>query len=177
MVLDRHSSAIPLRQLQSIYFTSVGRNTTLMFNVAAGDQGQLDPQELDLLRQFGAWYETCTGPTCCAINLCRGYDLGTRGGTRPGRWMTTCAPAGGGQRSDLGPAGSHATVAHRFPVISIREPIESGERATSYHVEIRQNGIWNRTPVDASGATIAGTVIGQRQLWQLGPRRWTPSRW
>ena len=41
--------------------------------------------------------------------------------------------------------------------------------ATAYHVELRQNGIWNRAPVDASGTTIAGTVIGQRQLWQLDP--------
>jgi hypothetical protein len=36
-------------------------------------------------------------------------------------------------------------------------------------VELKQNGIWNRAPVDVSGATIAGTVIGQRQLWQLAP--------
>ena len=36
-------------------------------------------------------------------------------------------------------------------------------------VEIRQNGTWNRSPTDASGATIAGTVIGQRQLWQVNP--------
>ena len=56
-----------------------------------------------------------------------------------------------------------------FTVISIREPIESGERATAYHVELRQNGIWNRMPTDASGAPLAGTVIGERQLWQLDP--------
>jgi alpha-L-fucosidase len=54
-----------------------------------------------------------------------------------------------------------------FKVISIREPIELGERATGYHVELKRNGVWNRSPTDASGATIAGTVIGQRQLWQL----------
>jgi hypothetical protein len=56
-----------------------------------------------------------------------------------------------------------------FKVISIQEPIERGERATAYHVEIRQNGTWDRAPVDASGVTIAGTVIGERQLWQLNP--------
>jgi hypothetical protein len=54
-----------------------------------------------------------------------------------------------------------------FKVISIREPIELGERTTGYHVEIKQNGTWNKSPTDASGATIVGTVIGQRQLWQL----------
>ena len=54
-------------------------------------------------------------------------------------------------------------------MISIREPIELGERTTSYHVEIKQNGTWNKSPTDITGATVAGTVIGQRQLWQLPP--------
>jgi len=53
-----------------------------------------------------------------------------------------------------------------FKVLSIREPIELGERSTAYHVEIKQNGTWNRSK-DASGNEIKGTVIGQRQLWQL----------
>ena len=52
-------------------------------------------------------------------------------------------------------------------VLSIREPIELGERSTRYHVEIKQNGTWNTAPTDASGTKIQGTVIGQRQLWQL----------
>jgi hypothetical protein len=54
-----------------------------------------------------------------------------------------------------------------FNVISIREPIEIGERTTGYHVEIKQNGAWNTTPLTSSGTKIQGTVIGQRQLWQL----------
>jgi hypothetical protein len=52
-------------------------------------------------------------------------------------------------------------------VISIREPIELGERVTKYHVELKQNGTWNSAPTDASGAKIQGTVVGQRQLWKL----------
>jgi hypothetical protein len=38
---------------------------------------------------------------------------------------------------------------------------------TGYHLEIKQNGSWNRSPTDTSGAIVAGTVIGQRQLWRL----------
>lgn len=49
-------------------------------------------------------------------------------------------------------------------LISIREPIELGERTSSYHVELKQDGAWKTAPTDASGATIRGTVIGQRQL-------------
>jgi uncharacterized protein (UPF0333 family) len=52
-------------------------------------------------------------------------------------------------------------------LISIREAIELGERVTQYHVEIKQNGTWNAAPTDSSGAEVQGTVIGNRQLWQL----------
>jgi hypothetical protein len=52
-------------------------------------------------------------------------------------------------------------------LISIREVIELGERVTKYHVEIQQNGTWNTAPTDTSGTKIQGTVIGNRQLWQL----------
>ena len=51
-------------------------------------------------------------------------------------------------------------------VISIREPIQMGERVTKYHVEINQNGSWT-TPSDTHGTKVAGTVIGNRQLWQM----------
>jgi hypothetical protein len=33
--------------------------------------------------------------------------------------------------------------------------------------ELKQNGTWNRAVLDASGTQVQGTVIGQRQLWQL----------
>jgi len=52
-------------------------------------------------------------------------------------------------------------------LISIREAIELGERVKKYHVEIKQNGNWVTAPTDKSGAKIQGTVIGNRQLWQL----------
>jgi hypothetical protein len=54
-----------------------------------------------------------------------------------------------------------------FSLISIREPIELGERSTGYHVEIKQNGTWNKAPKDSSGNQLKGTVIGQRQLRRL----------
>jgi hypothetical protein len=36
-----------------------------------------------------------------------------------------------------------------------------------YHVEIKQNGAWVTSPTDKDGTKIQGTVIGNRQLWQL----------
>lgn len=165
------SSVIPLSQMQSIYFTTVGRNTTLMLNVAPATTGLLDQEDLDLLSQFGTWH--------------RGLYRTNLLSAQPVVADTTWAGAGFESSRALDDdlctswvADSAATSARlevtprspiTFTVLSIREPIESGERATAYHVELRQNGIWNRAPSDASGATIAGTVIGQRQLWQLGP--------
>lgn len=52
-------------------------------------------------------------------------------------------------------------------LLSIREAIEIGERVKGYHVEFKQNGTWNAAPTDKSGTQIKGTVIGQRQLWQV----------
>jgi alpha-L-fucosidase len=162
---------ISLSQLQSIYFTTVGMNTTLVFNVPPSPTGQFDAQEVQLLRDFGAWYAslyrtnlvhaqpiaadtTWAGPGFDAANavdddICTSWAAAS--GTTSGRLEVT-------PRSPV-----------TFKIISIREPIERGERATAYHVEIKQNGVWDRAPVDAAGTTISGTVIGQRQLWELDP--------
>lgn len=165
------SSVISLGQMQSIYFTTVGRNTTLMFNVAPSTTGLLDAQDLDLLAQFGAWYESLY-----RTNLLRDQPV-----VADTTWAAPGFEAARALDDDLctsWAADGAATSARlevtprspiTFTVISIREPIESGERTTAYHVELRQNGSWNRAPVDASGTPIAGTVIGQRQLWQLAP--------
>jgi alpha-L-fucosidase len=165
------SSAIRLSELKPIYFTSVGRNTTLMLNISPATNGLLDPDELDLLRQFGTWQEDLY-----RTNLLRDQPI-----VADTTWASAGFAATRALDDDLctsWAAASDATSARlevtprspiTFTVISIREPIESGERATAYHVELRQNGIWNTTPTDASGVTMAGTVIGERQLWQLDP--------
>jgi alpha-L-fucosidase len=162
---------ISLGQLQSIYFTSVGRNTTLVFNVPPSNTGQFDSQEIQLLRNFGDWY----------ASLYRTNRLQAQPITADSTWANPGFDAAKAVDDDLctsWAAASGATTARleitprapiMFKVISIREPIERGERATAYHVEIRRNGSWDRAPLDASGSPIAGAIIGQRQLWQLNP--------
>jgi len=164
-----NSSVIGLSDYQSTYLASVGMNTTLSVSVAPATTGQLDTPDVDLLRQFGSWYASLY-----KINLVQG-QLASADTTwaSPGfdaakavdgdvctYWAAASGKTSG--RLEVTPAS-----AVTFKVISIREPIELGERATAYHVEIKQNGSWNKTPTDVSGATIAGTVIGQRQLWQV----------
>ena len=165
------SSVIPFSQLESIYFTSIGRNTTLVFNVPPATTGQFDTQDIDLLQQFGNWYAALY-----QTNLLHGQPI-----VADTTWASSGFDAAKAVDDDICTtwvAASDTTSARlevtprspiTFKVISIREPIEWGERTTAYHVEIRQNGNWNQTPTDASGTTIAGTVIGQRQLWQVNP--------
>jgi alpha-L-fucosidase len=164
-----NDSVISLGTLQSDYVTTVGRNTTLVVNVPPDRTGQLDAPDVELLRQFGTWYaalynnDLVQGKSVTADTTWEnpGFDAAK---AVDGNVCTYWAAANGRTfaRLEVTPGSQVA-----FKVISIREPIELGERTTAYHVELKQNGSWNKAPTDTSGATIAGTVIGQRQLWQL----------
>ncbi|HEY5958365.1 MAG TPA: alpha-L-fucosidase [Polyangiaceae bacterium] len=165
------TSVITLSQLQSAYFNSVGRNSTLVLNFPPATTGQFESPDLDLLRQFGSWYTSLY-----TTNLVRAEPV-----TADSTWANSgfeAAKALDGDICSYWAADSSKTSgrlevtpasAITFNLISIREPIELGERTTAYHVELKQNGAWNRTPSDISGTTLAGTVIGQRQLWQVNP--------
>jgi alpha-L-fucosidase len=164
-----NDSVISLANLQSIYFTSVGMNTTLVLNVPPATTGQLDGPDLDLLRQFGSWYGALY-----AANLIQGQPAsadstwGTPGFEPPKAVdgdLCTYWAAGAGQTAARLEVTPPAPVT--FSILSVREAIELGERVTGYHVEIKQNGAWNRSVTDTTGATVAGTVIGERQLWRL----------
>jgi len=166
-----NQSVISLSTLQSDYFNTVGRNTTLVVNVPPSRTGQFDAPDVDLLRQFAIWRASLY-----TTNLVHGQPLTVTADSTwesPGFDTTkavddnacTYWAAASGKTSARLEATLSSSIA--FTVISIREPIELGERTTAYHVEIRQNGTWNKAPTDISGTTIAGTVIGQRQLWQL----------
>jgi alpha-L-fucosidase len=165
-----NNSVISLGDLQSAYFNTVGMNTTLILNVPPATTGQHDTPDLDLLRQFGTWHSSLYN-----TNLVQGQPVAADSTWASPGFDAAMAVDGNlctywaaqearsSARLEVTP-----TAAVKVGVISIREPIELGERTTAYHIEIKQNGIWNRSPTDASGATIAGTVIGQRQLWRLG---------
>jgi alpha-L-fucosidase len=163
------STIISLKSLQTIYFNTVGMNTTLILNVPPATTGQFDTPDTALLRDFGTWYASLH-----KTNLVRGQPISAdstweKAGFDAAKVVdddvcTYWAAASGKTSARLEVTLPSAVT---FKVISIREPIELGERTTSYHVEFRQNGSWNKAPSDAFGNQIQGTVIGQRQLWQL----------
>jgi len=166
-----NNSVISLANLQSVYFTTVGMNTTLILNVPPATTGQFDTPDVNLLSQFANWYGALY-----ATNLSQGQPISTDStwanpGFEPakavdGDLCTYWAAAAGHTTARL---EVRPPAPATFSLVSIREPIELGERTTAYHLEIEQNGTWNKTPTDITGATIAGTTIGQRQLWQVPP--------
>jgi alpha-L-fucosidase len=164
-------TVISLKSLQATYFNTVGMNATLRLNVPPSTAGLFDAPDVTLLQDFGTWYSALF-----KTNLAQGQPV-----TVDSTWAssgfgaaqaidgdvcTYWAAAGG---TKTGRIEVIPTAPITFSLISIREPIELGERTTAYHVEMRQRGVWNWAPTDASGARIQGTVIGQRQLWQLEP--------
>jgi len=160
---------IALSDMQKNYFQTVGMNCTFNFNVPPSNTGELDPKDITLLQQFGTWYNGLY-----KNNLLKGQPA-----IADSTWSAAGFEASKAVDDDLctywaaasGKTSAQLTVTPASPItvnlISIREAIELGERVKKYHVEIQQNGTWNTTPTDQSGTKIQGTVIGNRQLWQL----------
>jgi alpha-L-fucosidase len=164
-----NGTVMSLESLQTVYFNTVGMNSTLLFNVPPATSGKLDAPDVDLLTRFGAWHDSLF-----RNNLLRGEPV-----TSDSTWGHAGFDAAKALDDDICSYWAAAegktsarlevtpTSAVTFTVISIREPIELGERVTAYHVEVEHDGTWDKTPTDASGAIISGTTMGQRQLWQL----------
>ncbi|HEX7671276.1 MAG TPA: alpha-L-fucosidase, partial [Polyangiaceae bacterium] len=163
------SSPMALSDMQKVFFQTVGMNCTLIFNVPPSQTGEFDPKDLALLQQFGSWYSGLY-----KTNFLKGQPA-----TADSTWSAAGFEAAKATDDDLcthwaaasGKTSAQLTVTPASPItvnlISIREAIELGERVTKYHVEIQENGTWNTAPTDQSGNKIQGTVIGNRQLWQL----------
>lgn len=162
-------TVISLDTFKAAYFESVGMNTTLILNVPPSTTGQFDSPDVSLLQQFGAWYSALYKTNLLRNQAVVADSTWASAGFEASKALddapcTFWAAAAGktSARLEVTPASPIT-----FQVVSIREPIELGERSTGYHLEIKQNGTWNTAPTDASGTRIQGTVIGERQLWQL----------
>jgi len=163
------SDIITAAHMQDIYFQTIGMNCTLIFNVPPSKTGEFSPADVSLLQQFATWYAALY-----KTDLAKGQPA-----TADSTWATAGFEASKAIDDDICTywAAASGKTSGRLEVtlpssttvnlISIREAIELGERVTKYHVEIQQNGTWNTAPTDKSGTKIQGTVIGNRQLWQL----------
>ena len=164
-----NSTPMSLADMQKVYFQTVGMNCTLNFNVPPSQTGEFDPKDLGLLQQFGSWYSSLYRTNLVKAQPATADSTWAAAGFDSSKAVdddvcTYWAAASGKTTARLEVTPAAAVTAS---LISIREAIELGERVTKYHVEIKQNGAWTTAPTDKSGARIQGTVIGQRQLWQL----------
>ena len=166
-----HSDAdvISFAAMQKIYFQTVGMNCTLIFNVPPSKTGEFSPADTSLLQQFAQWYgalyqtDIAKGQPVTADSTwaAAGFEASKAIDDDICTYWAAASGKTSGRLEVTLPSSAAANV------ISIREAIELGERVKKYHVELKQNGTWNTSPSDQAGAKIQGTVIGNRQLWQL----------
>ncbi len=138
-------------------------------NGSPSQTGEFDPKDVSLLQQFAQWYgalyktNIAKGQSVTADSTwaAAGFEASKAVDDDICTYWTAASGKTSGRLEITLPSSTTANL------ISIREAIELGERVTKYHVEIQQNGTWNTAPTDTSGTKIQGTVIGNRQLWQL----------
>jgi alpha-L-fucosidase len=152
----------PLDQLLDIYFKSVGRNSTLLLNIPPDSRGLLADADISRLKELSVAIRESF-----ATNLSLGKTIHASGIYRQ---MPSFAPEMAvDDRLDTYWAADDGSSSGRieidlgtpleFNLISLREPIELGERTTSFRVEAELTGQWK---------TIAtGSTIGQRTILGL----------
>ncbi len=157
-----------LAQMQQIYFNTIGRNTTLIYNVPPDQTGAFDSKDVAVLQQFGTWYKSTFQTDLLKGAPAAADSTWANAGFEANKAVddTLCTYWAAASGKTAGTLEVTPASPINIKVISIREPIELGERVTKYHVEVQQNGSWI-TPTDANGDNVQGTVIGNRQLWQV----------
>jgi alpha-L-fucosidase len=151
-----------LVELLDIFSGSVGRNSVSLLNVPPNTQGILAPGDVARVGELGS-----------ALSSMLGVDLAAgRAATADSVWQNAgnfgAANAVDGQMTTYWAAASGKTSGRlevdlgspqAFNLVSVREPIELGERSTQFHIEAQESGVWSTIGV--------GTVIGERSLVNL----------
>jgi alpha-L-fucosidase len=150
-----------LSQLLTFYYTSVGRNSLLMLNVAPDHRGQFSEGSVARLHEFHAALQSifgqdiAAGKKASASNV-RGHDSAFRpenalDGDRTTYWATDDDVTSGSMEVDL--AGEF-----EFNVVRTEEMIGLGQRVEQYKIEVGSGAslVWK--------AVAQGTTIGYRKL-------------
>jgi len=149
-----------LAKLMEIYFASVGRNSVLLINVPPDRRGLFADVDVARLREFGA----------ALRQLQQGRIAGQLSAVDAGGSTAPAAAAGDGNLDTFWAADNRARSAtlmldfgrpQTFNVLNVQEPIALGERVRRYHLDVEQNGQWQKV--------AEGTVIGHRNLHSLPP--------
>jgi alpha-L-fucosidase len=147
---------LPLSRLLEIYYTSVGRNSILLLNVAPDRRGRFSDESVARLREFRA-----------ALDKIFATDLALKRpvkatSERPGftaskavdddratYWATADGVTQASLEIDLG-------APREFNVVKLEEMIAVGQRVAEYKLEAFSSGEWKQI--------AQGTTIGYRKL-------------
>lgn len=149
-----------LAELQSIYYSSVGRNCVLLLNVPPDNTGRLATPGVNRLNELARWRsEVFT--TDLAENAAAGNDSGTS--NTPGN--TPAMAVDGDNDTAWQPASNTGSLVldlgstKTLNVIGLQENIGVGQRVTSFTVDA-----WNGT---SWTAVTSATTVGYKRLLRL----------
>jgi alpha-L-fucosidase len=148
-----------LDELLDIYFKSVGRNCVLLLNVPPDTAGRLDDADVARLYEFRAALDAifeldlASGGSVTASNV-RGDAVAYDGervldGNLETYWATDDTIGTAALELDLG-------TERRFNLVRIQEPVQLGQRISSYRVEVERDGRWE--------TIVHGTTVGHKKL-------------
>ena len=151
-----------LDELMEIYYRSVGRNCVLLLNVPPGPDGLFSRTDVERLLEFGRTIRSiyrenlASGSSASASSKRDDGAAYGAGSALDGSLETYWAPVEG----DLaGTLEFELDSDKAFDVVMIQEPIQLGQRISSYRVDAF---------VGASWETIArGTTVGHKKLDRL----------
>jgi alpha-L-fucosidase len=156
-----NSAPKDLATLLNFYYTSVGRNSILLLNVAPDKRGQFSDESVKRLREFRAALDSIFGTDLAAhkpatASNVRGNDPAFGAdkavdGDKETYWATDDGVTSASLEVDLGPAAE-------FNVVRSEEVIRLGQRVQEYTVDA-----WDDTQ-GAWKTIVQGTTIGHCKL-------------
>jgi alpha-L-fucosidase len=158
----RHSAG----KLVDRYFTSVGRNGAMDLGIAPDERGRIDEYDAEVLKGFGerihAIFATNLARTASAsASNVRGNAAAYSANNvlnGMSKFKTYWATDDHVKDADIVVDFGTPTP---FSVVSLREPIQLGQRIDAWSLEAWENGSWK--------AFATGMGIGARRLWRGEP--------
>ena len=154
-----------LEHLMKIYYESIGRGANLILNIPPNKEGRIHPTDSTRLVEFGQALKREFSRPLSASDIKRVEASNERGGAR----RFAAAKVLDGQKdtywaTDDSVRQASITLTFRQPqklyTLSLREPIQLGQRLSRYVVEGQQtDGLWTQI--------AEGTTIGPQRLQRL----------
>ncbi|PWS32871.1 alpha-L-fucosidase [Pedobacter paludis] len=155
---DQDDKIKSVDKLMDIYFSSVGRNSVLLLNVPPDKTGQINKNDIKVLKEW-----TAKRQKIFATNLAKGAIVKTSNGKNgkailDGIYKTNYIAS---------PKDTTATIAltlkraQTFDVLSLQENITIGQRIEKFVLEYKEGNKWKKA--------TEGTTVGYKRLLRFNP--------